>query len=131
VGENFVLEHLSEDEICIGDIYRVGAALVQVSAPRIPCANQARRIGRADWVKLTIQELRPGFYMRVLDPGVVQAGDAFVLAERLNPGATLVAFNRCWYHNFDPALAERFARMPGLMAWWQGRFAQKLAGLQS
>ena len=131
VGENFALEHTAEDEVCIGDIYRVGTALVQVSAPRIPCANQARRIGRADWIKLTIQELRPGFYMRVLESGVVQAGDAFALAERLNPDATLVAFNRCWYHDFDPSLAERLGRMAGLMEWWQGRFAEKLAKRES
>lgn len=127
VGENFALEQITEDEVCIGDMYRVGITLVQVSAPRIPCANQARRIGRADWARLTIRELRPGFYLRVLEPGVVQAGDGFALAERLNPGATLVAFNRCWYHHFDPALAEQLSKMPGLMAWWQGRFAEKLA----
>jgi MOSC domain-containing protein YiiM len=65
--------------------------------------------------------------MRVLEPGVVQAGDAFALAERLNSGATLVAFNRCWYHDFDPILAEQFSKMAGLMEWWQGRFAEKLA----
>jgi MOSC domain-containing protein YiiM len=53
VGENFALEQITEDEVCIGDMYRVGAALVQVSAPRIPCANQARRIGRADWARLS------------------------------------------------------------------------------
>lgn len=54
VGENWSLEHIAEEDICIGDIYRVGTALVQVSAPRTPCENQARRIGRTDWVKLTL-----------------------------------------------------------------------------
>jgi MOSC domain-containing protein YiiM len=127
VGENFTLEDVREDEICIGDIYRVGTARIQVSCPRSPCDNQARRIGRSDWVKLTIQELRPGFYMRVLEPGLVQAGDAFQLEERPNPGSSLTVFNRCWYHEFDPVLAEQFTTMTGLMPWWQERFAQKLA----
>jgi len=74
VGENFTLTNLTEDEVCAGDVLRAGTALVQVSGPRVPCANQARRIGRADWVRLTIQENRTGFYLRVLEPGIVQAG---------------------------------------------------------
>jgi MOSC domain-containing protein YiiM len=126
VGENFVLDNITEDEICLGDIYRVGTAQVQVSSPRIPCDNQARRIGRSDWIKLTLKELRPGFYLRVLEPGMVQAGDEFKLEERLNPGSSLTVFNRCWYHDFDPALAEKFTKLPGLMEWWQERFAKKL-----
>ena len=126
VGENFTLENITEDDICIGDIYRVGTAQVQISSPRIPCENQARRIGRSDWIKLTLQALRPGFYLRVLESGVVQAGDEFKLEERLNPGSSLTLFNRCWYHEFDPALAEKFTTMPGLSAWWQKRFAKKL-----
>jgi MOSC domain-containing protein YiiM len=131
VGENFTLANISEDEICIGDVYRVGTAQVQVSSPRIPCENQARRIGRSDWIKLTLKELRPGFYLRVLEPGVVQAGDGFKLGERLNPGSSLTVFNRCWYHDFDPALAGKFATMPGLSEWWQKRFAKKLKQYES
>ncbi|MEZ4664890.1 MAG: MOSC domain-containing protein [Caldilineaceae bacterium] len=126
VGENWALENIREDEVCIGDIYRVGAALVQVSAPRSPCETQARRIGRPDWVKLTLQELRTGIYLRVLEPGMVQAGDAWRLVERLNPGKTPPMLNRCWYHEFDAELAQEFAAMPGLMQWWQQRFAEKL-----
>ncbi|MCB8943661.1 MAG: MOSC domain-containing protein [Ardenticatenaceae bacterium] len=126
VGENFVLEHITEEEVCIGDVYRVGTGLVQVSCPRVPCETQARRIGRSDWVKLTLKELRPGFYLRVLEPGVVQAGDEFRLEERPNPGSSLTLFNRCWYHEFDPHLAEKFTTMTGLMPRWQERFAEKL-----
>jgi MOSC domain-containing protein YiiM len=80
---------------------------------------------------LTLKELRPGFYLRVLEPGVVQAGDGFKLEERLNPGSSLTAFNRCWYHDFDPVLAERFTTMPGLSEWWQKRFAKKLKQYES
>jgi MOSC domain-containing protein YiiM len=127
VGENFAVAGVSEEEICLGDIVRVGTVLVQVSAPRIPCANQARHVGQVDWIKLTLKELRPGFYLRVLEPGVVQAGDLWQLEERLNPGATLVALNRCWYHDFAVELARKFATLPGLMAWWQGRFVERLA----
>jgi MOSC domain-containing protein YiiM len=126
VGENVALEHTSEDEICIGDIYRIGTALVQVSAPRTPCNNQARRIGRADWVKLTLVELRTGIYMRVLKPGIVQAGDKLLLEERPNPNGTVTALNRCYYQTFDPKEAQQFAIMPGLMEWWKQRFTDML-----
>ena len=131
VGENFTLENADEDVICIGDIYQMGSVRLQVSAPRTPCDNQARRIGRADWPKLTIQELRPGFYMRVLTEGTVQAGDEWSLEERLNPDATLTALNCCYYRDFDAGLASRFTEMPGLMNYWQRLFAEKLAKASS
>ena len=67
VGENVTLGSITEDQIFVGDQIRLGTALVQVSGPRVPCANLARRIGRPDWVKLTIQENRTGFYLRGLE----------------------------------------------------------------
>lgn len=126
VGENLVLEGITEEQICIGDIVEVGTAVLQVSAPRTPCQTQARRVGRRDWVKLTLQELRPGIYLRVLEPGTLQAGDEFRLHQRLNTQATMTAINRCYHHQLDRELAHQCVTMPGLMPWWQERFAQKL-----
>ncbi len=127
VGENWTLENITEEDICIGDIYQVGSALVQVSAPRSPCESQSRRVGRPDFVKLTLQELRTGIYLRVLETGIVNAGDAFQLTERLNPGKTIPLFNRCFFHELDVGLAEAFTTLPGLSPEWQQRFAEKLA----
>jgi len=126
VGENWVLEGADEDAICIGDIYRVGTAQVQVSGPRIPCATQARRVGRGDWVKLTLQELRTGFFLRVLAPGAVQAGDEWELSERVDAEATLRSVNRCYYHQFAASLARRFAELEGLAEYWRKMFLEKL-----
>jgi MOSC domain-containing protein YiiM len=126
VGENFTLDPISEDQVCAGDVVRVGSALVQVSGPRVPCANQARRVGRTDWVKLTLSENRTGFYLRVLEPGVVQAGDSWTVEERLNPDGSIAAINRCYNLDFDPELALRLSRMPGLGEWWQDRLRTKL-----
>src|ERR1700692_3775813 len=81
VGENVTLGDISEDQVCVGDTVRLGTAVVQVSGPRVPCANLARRIGRSDWVKLTIRENRTGFYMRVLEPGAFQEGDSWIIEE--------------------------------------------------
>jgi len=119
VGENFTLDGIREEEICAGDIVRVGTALVQVSGSRTPCTNLARRIGRADWVRLTIRENRTGFYARVLEPGLVQAGDSWLLQERFNPDGSIPAINRCLFLEFDPAFAGRMQSMRGLADWWK------------
>ena len=90
-----------------GDIVRIGTALAQVTGPRVPCANLARRIGRKDWVKLTIRENRTGFYMAVREPGIVQPGDPWHVEERFNPEGTIPAINRCLYLDFDPVFAHK------------------------
>ncbi len=126
VGENFTLDRMTEDQVCAGDIVRVGMALVQVSGPRTPCANQARRVGRADWIKLTIRENRTGFYLRVLEPGVVQAGDTWALQARLNPDGAIPLINDCMYLNFDPTYARRLSQMEGLGSWWKEQVLEKL-----
>jgi MOSC domain-containing protein YiiM len=127
LGENLVVGGLAETEVCVGDVVRIGSAAVQVTGPRIPCENQARRAGRADWVKLTIRENRTGFYLRVLEGGEVQEGDSWLLQERLNERGSITAVNRCMYLVFEPEVAEEFAEMPGLAAWWKAQFREKLA----
>lgn len=129
VGENFTLDNLREDGVCVGDIVRVGSALVQVSGPRVPCANLARRIGRTDWVKLTIRENRTGFYASVREAGIVQPGDAWDLQERPNPDGTIPAINRCIYLDFDPRYAARMVQMQGLADWWKELVIEKQARL--
>lgn len=125
VGENFTLDGVTEEEICAGDIVWVGQALAQVTGPRIPCANLARRIGRPDWVKLMLRENRTGFYMAVLEPGRVQPGDAWQLAERFSPDGSIPALNHFFFHQFDPVFGQRITQMQGLAAWWQEQAREK------
>lgn len=127
VGENLTVNHLSEEEVCVGDIVRLGTALTQVSGPRVPCANQGRHIGRADWVRLTIRENRTGFYMRVLEPGIMQPCDKWILAERFDGKASIPAINHCMYTEFDVPYANRMLHMTGLGDWWREQAAAKLA----
>ena len=126
VGENFTLDRISEVEICAGDIIRVGTALFQVSGARIPCANLARRIGRPDWVRLTIRENRTGFYMRVLESGQVQPGDAWLLQERFNPDGTIPRLNRALFLEFDPDFTRRIIEMEGLEDWWKEQALERI-----
>ncbi len=128
VGENVTLDNISEDQVCVGDRVRLGTALVEVSGPRVPCANLARRIGRSDWVKLTIQNNCTGFYLRVLEPGTVQSGDPWILAERFNGDGSIPAINQCMYLEFNADMARRMLEMPGLAAWWKDQARQKLDG---
>jgi MOSC domain-containing protein YiiM len=128
VGENVTLGDIAEDQVCVGDTVRLGTAIVQVSGPRVPCANLARRIGRSDWVKLTIRENRTGFYLRVLEPGALQAGDPWIIEERINPDGSIPAINRCMYLEFDADYARRILEMSGLEAWWKEQARQKMEG---
>jgi MOSC domain-containing protein YiiM len=125
VGENLTLDVWDESSICVGDVFCIGTARIQISAPRTPCENQARYIGRPDWVKLTIKELRTGIYARVLTPGTLQAGDALVLEDRPNPELTIRELSRCFYHQYNPAVASAFLAADGLMEWWKQRLREK------
>jgi MOSC domain-containing protein YiiM len=125
VGENLTFDSWDDSTVCVGDVLRIGTACIQVSAPRSPCENQARYIGRPDWVKRTIQELRTGMYARVLEPGSLQAGDQVILEARLNPGLTIRDLNACFYHAYNADLAARFIAAEGLMDWWKQRLRDK------
>ncbi len=127
VGENFTLDGIGEDNICVGDLVRVGTTLIQVTGTRTPCATLARRIGRPDWVKLTIRENRTGFYCAVIEAGIVETGDSWQLQERFNPDGSIPALNRCFFLEFDPVYAQRVTQMKGLATWWKEQFAEKLA----
>ena len=127
VGENFTLAGLEESSVFVGDVVRCGSVLAQVSGPRVPCANLARHIGQPDWVRLTVTENRTGFYMRVLQPGTVQAGDAWTVEDRPGGTTSIPAINRCMYLSFDAALATRMLDMAGLGRWWREQAAEKLA----
>lgn len=126
VGENWTLENADEAAICLNDTYRVGSATVQVSIPRVPCSKQAKRVGRKDWTKLTIDALRTGFYLRVLDAGFVQAGDEWELVEQPYPWATVYALNELGYRGGDQALAEQYLSIPNFHPGWVVRLKRML-----
>ena len=81
-GENFTVCGMLENEICIGDTFEVGTAVVQVSQPRTPCLKLAVRLQRAELPREFLRSLRSGFYLRVLQEGHVASGDRFTLTNR-------------------------------------------------
>lgn len=89
-GENFTVEGLSDDEVCIGDNYQIGDALFEVSQPRVTCYRVGLRLGQPHLPALLVSHHRPGFYLRVLREGEVEAGDP-ILRVAKGPGQMTVA----------------------------------------
>jgi MOSC domain-containing protein YiiM len=90
VGENVALAGATEDEVLLGDVWRWGGALVQVSQPRAPCFKLAMHAGRKDVGPRMLETGRCGWYLRVLEPGTVPTHGPLVLHDRV-PGAPSVA----------------------------------------
>src|SRR5919202_937209 len=76
-GENFTVEGMLEDDVYVGDVFRVGEALVEVTQPRPPCFKLGIKMGMAEFPKLFLASGRVGFYLRILEEGEVGAGDSF------------------------------------------------------
>jgi ferredoxin-NADP reductase/MOSC domain-containing protein YiiM len=81
-GENFTVEGLSDDDVCIGDRYRIGEAVFEVTQPRVTCFRVGMRMGEPQLPSLLVAHHLPGFYLRVLTEGHVSAGDEIVRIAR-------------------------------------------------
>lgn len=124
-GENFSVSGLYEEDICIGDIFKAGTALVQVSQPRQPCSTLAARYGRNDMVKLVVESGRTGFYFRVLQEGMVKRGDVLALKEKDPQNITVSFANRIFHHDKKNCEAiERVFALPSLSESWRRSFLE-------
>ena len=112
-GENLTLSSFGAEPVRIGDRFRIGAALVEVTAPRIPCSVFATRMDEPGWVKRFAEARRPGLYVRVLEPGDVAVGDAVERFGGAEGNPTVVDLMYVWYeHEPDPELLERLLASP-------------------
>ena len=119
-GENFTTAGLVESEVCIGDVFTLGGALIQVSQPRQPCWKLARRWRIKDLSAQVEQTGRTGFYFRVLKHGEVAAMDAFHLQERPFPEWTISRCNGIMNHGQGGGEAARdLAQCPALSGGWR------------
>ena len=124
-GENMVWSAGDETSVCIGDIFQVGLARVQVSEARIPCWKISRRWGIDELLKRVLETGRFGWHLRVLDEGAVQAGDRVSLLERPYPTWTVArALQTYQSRGAQPEAARELATVEPLSAVWK----QKLAG---
>ncbi len=128
-GENFTVSELTEEAVCLGDIYTLGTATVQISQPRMPCWKVGRRWGRPDLPGEMTQTGRTGFYLRVLTEGEVGAGDTLTLQERPLPEWTIARLNTALYVDKNNAERDQYlSRLPHLAEAWRRTFRRR-AGL--
>jgi MOSC domain-containing protein YiiM len=129
-SENLTVSGAIETEVCVGDVFRIGEAVVQVSQPRMPCAKLAGKNGSKGLPKLMADVGYTGFYMRVLSEGVGAAGDGFDL-ERAHPERITIAnVNSIIYEkSYDVALIKRLAELPEFSEVGRALFAQRLERL--
>lgn len=131
-GENFTLRGMDEGIVCLGDVYSIGKVRVQVSQPRQPCWKLARRWRNKELPSLVIKHNRGGWYLRVLQEGVVEAGLAVKLLEQPYPKWTIARANHAMYHGqSDPEASRELAESPVLSADWREYFAKRLEGLRA
>lgn len=92
LGENLTVEGLDETQLYVGDIYKVGAALIQVTQPREPCTTFAAKMGTADIMTQFIAHGRPGTYVRIIEQGDVKVGDTLELVEKATNSVSIADF---------------------------------------
>ena len=128
-GENLTVDGMADDEVCIGDRYRIGEAEFEVTQPRVTCYRVGLRMGVPEMPALLVSHHRPGFYMRVITEGHIQAGDAIVKTST-GPGALSVADTDALLYlpGPDPAKLRAALQVPALSPGWQGSFRDLVAG---
>ena len=126
-GENFTTEGMLETDLCPGDEYRIGSAVVRVTTPRLPCFKLAAKFRRDDMIERFLKSGFSGFYFSVVDEGEVGAGDEFTLLNRADPRVTIAEVNQLYVsHSPDVELLRRAARVEALPESWRQRFLSKL-----
>jgi ferredoxin-NADP reductase/MOSC domain-containing protein YiiM len=122
-GENFTVEGLADADVCIGDRYRIGTAVFEVTQPRVTCYRVGIRMNDARIPALLVSHHRPGFYLRVLEEGDVEAGDAIHLLGSGPEQMTVAEVDGLLYLPGHPRQQLlRALRVPALSPGWQESF---------
>ena len=126
-GENLTLLDLTEDTICVGDTLCIGSVILQISQPRMPCANVAKRWNQPDLPQAMMDTGYTGFYCRVLQKGELQAGQTVSVTHRIYPEWSVARTNQTLYG--DAASKEEIAALrdlPLLTGEWKRALGRKL-----
>jgi ferredoxin-NADP reductase/MOSC domain-containing protein YiiM len=127
-GENLTVEGLPDDEVCIGDRYRIGEAEFEVTQPRVTCYRVGMRMGEPELPALLVSHHRPGFYMRVITEGAIEAGDRIVKT-RTGPHALTVADIDALLYlpDRDRERLRLATQVPAMSPGWRNSFRDLLA----
>src|SRR5271163_277845 len=122
-GENFTIEELPDDAVCIGDRYQIGSALFEVTQPRVTCYRVGIRMNEPRMPALLTSSGRPGFYFRVLQEGDVGAADEIVKVGEAKERMTVAEINALLYlPNHAHDRLERSLRIEALSPGWRSSF---------
>jgi ferredoxin-NADP reductase/MOSC domain-containing protein YiiM len=126
-GENFTVEGLADDQVCVGDRYRIGGAVFEVTQPRVTCFRVGIRMNEPRMPALLVSRHRPGFYFRVLTEGLVEAGQEIVKLASGPEGMTVAELDALLYLPGHPRQQLlRALRIPALSPGWQTSFQEML-----
>jgi MOSC domain-containing protein YiiM len=126
-GENFTVSGMTDDLICVGDVFRIGGAIVEVTQPRVPCFKLGILMGIPDFHKRFAEACRTGFYLRVVETGEVGAGDEFERIGEAHGRMTVRDMMHLLY--FEPgniAGAEKALGIEALSPGWRQSFVERL-----
>jgi ferredoxin-NADP reductase len=131
-GENFTVEGLGDDRVCIGDRYRIGEAEFEVTQPRVTCFRVGIRTGEPRMAALMVAAHRPGFYLRVITEGQVQEGDEIRRTHRGRHALSVAAVDALLYlPDRDTALLRQALDVPALSPGWRRSFTELLAAAEA
>ena len=121
LGENLTIDGIDEEMVHIGDVVRIGTATLQVTQPRQPCFKFALRFGDKRLPKAMIRNGRSGWYYRVIETGMLAAGDRLDLLEQFNPTWPMARFNRVLLSSKSSTTEDmvELATLPGLATAWR------------
>jgi len=128
-GENLTLAGALEADVCIGDTYTLGGdgVVVQVAQPRRPCFKVAARWGRTTVTRDMARDMIAGFYLRVLEPGTVAAGDTLDLVERVSDVSVAEVLRVTYRDRHDPPALQRVVDVAELAEQWRASLAKLVA----
>jgi len=128
LGENLVVDGGTEPTVCLGDQYRIGDAVVEVSQPRQPCWKQARRWAIHDLVPRIVESGRTGWYVRVLSQGPIDVGMTLELLHRPSPEWAIKRANQIFHHRKqDVHATQALLDVPTLANSWKRTLAKHLS----
>jgi MOSC domain-containing protein YiiM len=130
-GENLTVEGLPSDIVRVGDRYRIGTTLFEVTQPRVPCYKLGIKMDDTHFVAAFAKALRVGFYLRVVEPGHIAAGDTIAIAHRADTTLSIADMMQIYLTGHqDVEKLSAIIALPGLSEAWREELSERLSRLK-
>ena len=130
-GENLTVTNMLEADVCIGDIYKIGDAVIQITQGRIPCSTIDRYTKANILLKRLIETGYTGFLARVLNEGIISAESKIELVERHSAGLSVLHCNKVYFQNDDARAMKRIQAVDALADDWKQKLEKRIRLLQN